>query len=131
MHEEGVGDSREPLDGFLLVENDGLLAPVSAGGDDGVERRVENQRVERGVRKHHPVARLAGSDRGSDPGVCCALQENDGTLGTLEERCLFGANAAELAHPRERTGEKRERLLLAVLALPETNDRGLRSRVDH
>jgi hypothetical protein len=35
VHQEGVGDSREPLDGFLLFEDYGLLAPVSAGGDDG------------------------------------------------------------------------------------------------
>jgi putative intracellular protease/amidase len=65
MNEEIVGDARQPLKRLALINADGLIATITAGGNNGKAELTHEQMMQRRVRQHHAVTGIARSDRGA------------------------------------------------------------------
>ena len=94
VQQEVIGERVEARPGVLIAAHDGFFAHVAAGHDQGIERLVEEQMVERGIRQHEAEARVSGSDTRGDSRLFAARQENDGPAGSLEQCAIrIGQNA--------------------------------------
>ncbi len=126
MGEKRVRDPAEPLARLPVVVGDRLVGAVPARHHERPARVVEEQVVERSVRKHQPEQLGAGRDRRRDGRVRPAAQQDDRPLARLEQGPLLGVD------DRERPGldgHDGERLLLPELPSAQARDRGLVGRV--
>jgi hypothetical protein len=84
VEEEEVGDFVEALEGLIVVDADGFVCEVAAGGDDGGWEESGEEGVEGGVGDHHAEEGVAWGDSRGEIGV--VFDEDDGGLRGVEER---------------------------------------------
>ena len=130
MDEEQVGDAGKALQGFALVDDDGLVGAVAAGRDDRKAEVGEQKLMQRRVGQQRADPRIARRNGVGEP-LASPSGEDDRPLARSQERRLLCIDMRHRHGRRERWEHDGEGLFLAVLAPPEAFDRDLVAGIDH
>ncbi|KAF5054784.1 hypothetical protein DSECCO2_384550 [anaerobic digester metagenome] len=125
VQEEGVGDGPEPAQGLAVAQADGLGAHVARGHDQGRRpgRRcgqlLEEHVVQRRVGQHDAQKVRVRRQPRRESGAAAALGQDDGPLASRQETLLAVRELAHGAGGVQVADHDRQRLVPAVLALPQ------------
>ena len=132
MDQEQIGNAAEPLERLGFVGDNGLAAPIAAGGDDGKSEIAQQQMMERCARQHDAEGTIAGRDQ--------VGQSRDATRQTTQqydwrrrgfERLLLGLqHLGQASRHVDRVDHQREGLARPMLAYTQLRHGGLVARVD-
>lgn len=96
VDQEQIGNAAEPLERLGFVGDNGLAAPIAAGGDDGKSEIAQQQMMERCARQHDAEGTIAGRDRVRPIAGCHPA--NDAAIRLAPAR--LRAPVARVATPR-------------------------------
>ena len=120
VQQERVGDRAEPPSRVGVVGGDRLLAQIAARHHQRTASAVEQQVMQRRVRKHHADGVEAGRDGRSERAVPAAREQYDRPLGRCKQLGFRGAQLGDRTRLTEGAHHHGERLRVAVLAGAET-----------
>ena len=125
VDEEQVRDPAESLDRLGLVDHDGVLGQIAAGGDHGEAEVGHQEMMQRRVGQQRAEPAIAGRHGRRNAIFLDAFEQHDRPLGRSE--CHLGrcVDTTGQAGGREVGKHHRERLFGALLAKPQPADRFL------
>ena len=127
MHQEGVGDPSQPVEGIGVAVGDRLIGHVPARHHQWPGGGGKQQMVQRRVREQQPEVPVARRDRRGDEliGGGQSRQQNDRPAGAGQRLRCEPVNVAQ--HPRRgKVGDHHgKRLVLAMLARAQGGGGGL------
>ena len=123
MHQERVGDIREPAPCLIVVDGDWLFAQVCGSHHKGIHAGIgEEKMLEWRIGQVDAEPGNAWSDGGRDAVLGPSLSEDNGARRCLEECLFLGRERTEVTRSIEVANHDCEWLAVAVLALSQTFD---------
>ncbi len=129
VHQKHVGDAGEPTQSVELIDADGFVRQVAAGGDDGKVQLMHQQVVQGSVRKHHAQIRIAGRDGWGNIVRLATPQQHNGRLGRAQHPLFRRTDLAVCLHRLQRGIHQRKGLLLTPFALAQSAHSRFVSRI--
>ena len=118
VKQEMIGQRVKPRPSVFITADNGFLARVAAGHNEGFEMldAVEKQVMQRRVRQHYSKARVSRSNTGCNLRIASSLQEDDRPARILEQLALGWVDAAKALGGRDVTDHDGESFAAATFS---------------